>query len=295
MADARQTVPPPASGAATDAAGAAEVVVRANPAFSPRRIGAVALRHVYLLRGSFVRVLELCYWPTVQMILWGFITQFFATQSSYVAQAFGVLLSGVLLWDVLFRSQLGVSVTFLEEMWARNLAQLLVTPIRPLEIVLAFVTVSLLRTAVGILPATLLAILFYGFSIYSLGLPLVGFFTALVVFGWAIGIALNGLLLRYGLGAESLAWVVIFAISPLSGVYYPIATLPHWLQWAAWCLPSSYVFEGMRATLIHGEVRLDLMAASFALAAVYIAAGGWFFLASLRGARRKGSILGVGE
>ena len=276
------------------AAGAGRVALT-NPAFSHRRVAALVLRHYYILRGSTVRILELAYWPTVQMILWGFITQFFATQSTYVAQAFGVLLAGVLLWDILFRSQLGVSVSFLEEMWARNLAQVLVTPIRPLEVILGFVAVSLMRTLVGTLPATLLAIAFYGFSIYSLGVPLVAFFTLLVMFGWAVGIALNGMLLRFGLGAESLAWFVIFAIAPLSGVYYPIASLPAWLQPVAWCLPSAYVFEGMRAVLIHDEVRLDLLAAALALDVGYLVAGSLFFLWSLGDARRRGSILGIGE
>ena len=266
-----------------------------NPAFSPQRLQGMVLRHFYLLRGSLPRVLELAYWPTVQMVLWGFITQFFATQSTYVAQAFGVLLSGVLLWDILFRSQLGVTVSFLEEMWSRNLAQLLVTPVRPFELVLGFMTVSLMRTVIGSLPATVLAIFFYGFSIYSLGLPLVGFFTLLVVFGWSVGIALNGLLLRYGLGAESLAWVVIFAIAPVSGVYYPISVLPGWLQPVSWCLPSAYVFEGMRAVLIDGVVRYDLMAAALALDAVIFTACAGFFLLSIRHARRTGSILGIGE
>ena len=104
---------------------------REPSSFSIRRVAAMVLRYLYLLRGSWPRIAELVYWPTVQMILWGLITQFFLTHSSYVAQAGGVLIAGVLLWDVLFRSQLGVAVSFLEEVWARNLGQLFVTPLRP--------------------------------------------------------------------------------------------------------------------------------------------------------------------
>ena len=123
--------------------------------FSPYRVGAMVLRYVYVLRRSWPRVLELAYWPTVQMILWGFISQFYATNSSWVAQASGVLIAAVLLWDVLFRAQLGVSVVFFEEMYSRNLGHLFVSPLRPHELVLALLSISLMRTLVGVGAAAL--------------------------------------------------------------------------------------------------------------------------------------------
>src|SRR5512144_1093433 len=93
---------------------------RSSTFFSWRRVGALLLRHLYVLRRSWPRLLELAYWPTVQMVLWGFVTLFFVQHSTWVAQAAGVLISAVLLWGVLFRSNLGISVTFMEEMWARK-------------------------------------------------------------------------------------------------------------------------------------------------------------------------------
>ena len=39
--------------------------------FSPRRVGAMMLRYWYLLRSSWPRLLDLVYWPTVQMLTWG--------------------------------------------------------------------------------------------------------------------------------------------------------------------------------------------------------------------------------
>jgi ABC-2 type transport system permease protein len=270
-------------------------VVRSNPAFSVRRIGAMALRYLYLLRGSWPRIAELAYWPTMQMILWGFITQFFAQNSSYVAQAFGVLLSGVLLWDVLFRGQIGVSICFLEEMWSRNLGHLFVSPLKPIEMACALSLMGLVRTVIGLFPATLLAIWFYGYSIYDLGLPLVAFFFQLIAFGWALGLALSGMVLRWGLGAESLAWIAVFALAPISGVYYPIATLPEWLQPLAWAMPSAHVFEGMRAVLIDGLVRWDLMLTATLLDLFYLLLGVLVFLHCFREARRRGLLLQIGE
>lgn len=260
-----------------------------------RRIGALGLRYLYLLRSSWPRVLEMSYWPTVQVLMWGFITQFFSTHSTYLVQAFGVLLSAVLLWDVLFRSQLGVSMSFLEEMWSRNLGHLFVAPLRPLEMALAMTFMSLIRTLIGILPATLVAWLAFEYSIYDMGLALLAFFLNLMVMGWALGLMICGLLLRFGLAAESLAWGVIFALAPISGIYYPIATLPDWLQPVSWALPSAHVFEGMRSVIVDHTFRADLLASAMALNLIYLAAGCGVFLLAFRGARVRGQLLQIGE
>lgn len=264
-------------------------------AFSPQRVLAMVLRYIYLLRRSWPRILELAYWPTMQMILWGFITQFMVSHSSWVAQASGVLLSGVLLWDVLFRGQLGVSVVFFEEMYSRNLGHLFASPLRPYELVLALFTISFIRTMIGVCGAALLAIPLYHFSIFSLGLPLLAFFVNLLVMGWAIGLMVSALVLRYGLGAESFAWVAIFAVAPVSGIYYPISVLPSWLLPVAHVLPSSHVFEGMRAVLFDQTFRIDLFFNAVGLNVVYLIVSVAVFLGVFRAARHRGLLLNVGE
>lgn len=268
---------------------------RSEVLLSIERIAALVLRYVYLLRGSWARIVELAYWPTMQMILWGFMTQFLATRTGYVAQAFGVLLSAVLLWDVLFRSQIGVAMSFMEEMWSRNLGHLFVSPLRVHEMISALLLMSTVRTLIGLVPASLLAVLFFDYSIYGLGLPLVGFFASLLAMGWAIGLLVSGLILVVGQGAESLAWVAVFALAPVSGIWYPIDVLPAWLQAIAYALPSAHVFEGLRAILIDGAFRPDLMVNAVLLDLVYLAAGGLGFLALFRIARRDGQLLQMGE
>ena len=263
--------------------------------FSPYRVGAMVLRYVYVLRRSWPRVLELAYWPTVQMILWGFISQFYATNSSWVAQASGVLIAAVLLWDVLFRGQLGVSLPFFEEMYARNLGHLFATPLRPYELVCALLVISLIRTLIGVGTAAALAIPFYHYSVFAMGLPLLAFFTNLLIMGWSIGLLVSALVMRYGLGAESLAWVAIFAVAPVSGIYYPVTALPPWLQDIAFFLPSSHVFQGMRSELFHHTFRVDLLVNSVLLNIVYLAVGAGVFLGCFHVARKRGLLLQVGE
>lgn len=259
------------------------------------RIGAMLGRYYYLFRGSVPRIVELAYWPIVQVALWGFITKFFLEHSSWLVNAAGALLAGVLLWDVLFRGQLGLSISFLEEMWARNLGQLFASPLRPGELMAAMMLASLLRTSLGLVPATLVAWLLHEYSIYSLGLPLVAFFANLMMFGWAIGLAVCALLIRYGLSAESFAWASIFILAPLSAVYYPVDVLPEAAQAIAAALPSAHVFEGMRAVMIEGVFRIDLFLWAVGLNIAYLAGGAALFLYAFEIARRRGLILQSGE
>ncbi len=259
------------------------------------RIAAMLGRYYYLYRGSTPRIIELAYWPIVQVVLWGFITKFFLEHSSWLANAAGALLAGVLLWDVLFRGQLGLSISFLEEMWARNLGQLFASPLRPGELMAAMMLASLLRTSIGLAPATLVAWLLHEYSIYSLGLPLLAFFANLMAFGWSIGLAVCALLIRYGLSAESFAWASIFILAPLSAVYYPVDVLPGAAQAVAAALPSAHVFEGMRAVMIEGVFRTDLFLWAVGLNLAYLAGGAALFLYAFEIARRRGLILQSGE
>ena len=264
-------------------------------AFSLGRIGAMTLRYWYLLRSSWPRLLELVYWPTMQMLVWGFLQLYLAQNTSALARISGTLIGAVLLWDVLFRGQLGFSISFLEEMWSRNIANLMMSPLRPVEFVAALMLMSLVRLAIGMLPVTALAFVFFGFNIYGLGFALAAFFANLVFTGWAIGLLVSGLVLRNGLGAESLAWSLMFLLLPLACVYYPVGTLPAWLQPVSWALPPTYVFEGLRAALLDRVFRADLMLDALALNAVYLALGLGAFVLLLRSARQKGSLLAMGE
>jgi ABC-2 type transport system permease protein len=259
------------------------------------RIGAMTLRYGYLLRKSWPRLLELVYWPTLNMIVWGLLTFYFSERQPTASGIGGGLLAAVMLWDVLLRGQLGLTYSFLEEIWSRNIANLMMSPLHPGEMAGSLMVMSLIRLVLGMTPVTVLAIALFDFNIYGLGLPLIGFFANLVIMSWVIGLVVAGLVLRNGMGAESLAWSAMMLLLPVSCVYYPVAVLPSWLQWAAWSVPPAYVFEGLRAVLLQGTFRADLMVEAFALNLAYLGLAFAIFLGLVRSARRKGSILAMGE
>ena len=266
-----------------------------NRGISGRRIGAMIMRYWYLLLSSWPRLLEIAYWPVLQVITWGFLQSYIAQNANFFVRAGGTLIGAVILWDILFRGQLGFSISFLEEMWARNLGNLMMSPLKPIEFLMALMAMSLIRLAIGVVPMSLLALIFFEFNIYGLGLPLIAFFCNLIFTSWSVGVFVSGLVLRNGLGAESIVWTLMFALMPLACVYYPARVLPHWLQYVSWSLPPTYVFEGMRALLIDHVFRADLMVAALALNALLLLASFAAFLAFLQSARRHGSLLGGGE
>lgn len=263
--------------------------------FSPRRVGAMVLRYWYLLRGSWPRLLDLVYWPAVQMLMWGFLQTYLARQSGTAAQAGGAFIGAVLLWDILFRGQIGFSITFLEEMWSRNLGNLLMTPLRPAEFVLSLMVMSVIRLAIGLVPVSLLAIAFFGFNLWGLGLAFAAFFVNLILTSWTIGLVACGLIMKKGMGAEGFAWSITFVLLPLCCVYYPVSTLPGWLQAIARVLPPTYVFEGLRDLVLNRHFDATAMAASFGLNVVYFGAAAIVFGLLIRSARRSGSLMQTGE
>ena len=262
---------------------------------SGRRIWGMMYRHIALYRGSWPRLLELAYWPTLQMCIWGFTASFLSAQlGSTAGLAASALLGGVLLWEVALRSQMGVAISFLEEIWSRNLGHVFVSPLRPWELLAALVGMSVLRMLAGVLPAILLAFLLYAFNLFAMGPVAVLFFANLMVMGWWVALGVVSLILRHGAGAEALAWSVLFGLTPFSAVFYPVAVLPGWLQPVSLALPSAHVFEGMRAAL-EGVTRWDHLAWAVGLNAAWMAAALLLFAGQFRQARLRGALLSMGE
>ncbi len=263
---------------------------------SLRRIWGLMYRHLALYRRSWPRMVELMYWPVLQMCIWGFTASFLMSRmGSAGAMAGSVLLGGVLLWEVTLRSQMGMSISFLEEMWSRNLGHVFVSPLRPWELIAALVAMSVIRTLIGVVPAAVLAFVFYEFNLFGLGFQLIPYFACLMVMGWSVALGVVSLVLRHGAGAEPLAWGVLFGLAPFSAVFYPVSVLPTVMQYVAWLLPSTHVFEGMRSILLDGVTRWDHLLAASVLNVVWFGGAVLLFARQFHQARVKGAMLSIGE
>jgi len=261
-----------------------------------RRVWGLMYRHLALYRRSWPRLLELAYWPTLQMCIWGFTSSYIASRLGAAGQlAAGVLLGAVLLWEVALRSQMGVAISFLEEIWSRNLGHVFVSPLRPWELVAALISMSVIRMTIGVLPAVLLAWVLYAFNLFAMGPVLILFAINLMAMGWWVSLAVVSMILRHGAGAEALAWSVLFALTPFSAVFYPVSILPAAVRPVALALPSAHVFEGMRAALGTGVVAWDHLGWAAGLNLVWLGLASWLFAVQFRVARERGALMSIGE
>lgn len=271
-------------------------------AFSVRRILAVMLRQAYLYKRTFHRWLEILYWPALDITLWGFITIYFSKRAGAGNVVIMTILGALILWDILFRAQQSVAVGFLEDTWSRNILNIWASPIRASEYVTGQILVGIIRVAIGASVAIVLGWFFYGFSFFSIGLPLIPFIIALAVMGWSVGVVTTALILRLGQGAEELAWALAFLFQPFSAVFYPVSVLPGWVQAISHAIPASHVFQGLRHWIgtgsfpsEHGPFPAGQLAWALGLDAVYALVAWAVFAWALKQVRDRGLLSRYGE
>ncbi|MFB3812798.1 MAG: ABC transporter permease [Terriglobales bacterium] len=254
------------------------------------RTTAIVLRQFYLIRGSFSRVLPLFAWVGIDIVLWGFITRYLNTVTSPGFNFVPTLLGAVLLWDFFARVMQGVTMAFFEDVWSRNFLNFFATPLSITEYVAGLVLSSIATSSVGLTVMVVLATAVFGLSFFVYGLMLVPFFLVLFLFGIALGIVGSALVLRFGPASEWFVWPIPALLSPFAGVFYPLSTLPRWMQYVSRVLPPAYVFEGMRSIVLGRAASAATLTLAAALAFGYIVLAGWFFTRTYRHAVRTGLV-----
>ncbi|MFH1067290.1 MAG: ABC transporter permease [bacterium] len=254
------------------------------------RIFAIVLRQFYLMRGSFSRVLPVFVWIVIDIILWGFITKYLNTVAAPGLNFVPLLLGAVLLWDFFGRVMHGVSIAFFEDVWSRNFLNIFATPLSVAEYVSGLVISSIATSSVGLVIMFVLAGVIFGLSFFIYGSMLIPFLLILFLFGIALGILSCAATLRWGPTIEWLIWPIPALLAPFVGVFYPISTLPKWMQYTAHLLPPSYVFEGMRAVLSGHSISVSALLWSGCLAALYVFLACLLFTRTYRHAMRTGLI-----
>ncbi len=255
------------------------------------RINAILIRNLYLYKRSLPRIMDIVYWPVMELLVWGFLSAYLEKFQFSSQNVTTVLLGGVVFWDLLTRSQEAISVAFLEEVWEKNFLNIFVTPLKLSEMLTAFFLIGVVRIILVGLVAALLAFLLYHFNILLFGMYLVPFVINLLLFGMAAGVFIIAIIFRYGTSAQILAFGLVFLIQPFAAVFYPVAALPAWAQWISYLLPPSYVFEGMRAVIATGALPSRELWLAFGTNAIYLALSLLLFYRMFRRVKEKGLLL----
>lgn len=236
-------------------------------------------------------MLDVFYWPVMELLLWGFLSIYLQKFDFGGVNVVTILLGAIIFWDLLSQAQRTVSVTFLEDVWERNFLNIFVSPLTVGEFLVSAILLGLVRIALVLVVMAALAFLFYHFNLFSLGFALIPFIANLLLFGWSLGLFTTGIILRWGTSAQVLAFGFIMLIQPFSAVFYPVSALPDVVQWVAYLLPSTYVFEGMRAVVADGALPVrDLVMATVTNLA-YMALVLWYFYAMFAYVKRTGRLM----
>ena len=260
------------------------------------RVFAYTARHLYLYKRSLPRLMEVFYWPILDLVVWGFVSIDLSRQNGALPDFITFFLGALILWDILFRSQQGISVSFLEDVWSRNLLNIFVSPLSPAEYITSLVFLSIIKLLLTSAVMVSLAWLLYSFNVFTLGFTLIPLVLNLIVMGWSIGIITTALIMRYGQEAEVLAWGIALLFQPVSAVFYPVAVLPEWVQAIAMFVPSAHVFEGMREVVVGGGgAPISNIIRAALLNSAYITVSIIFFWWNFKVVKRKGLLTKVGE
>lgn len=251
----------------------------------------LVLRYVFIYRRSTVRLLEVFFWPGVGLLVWGYFTRFIQRAGQGELPHFVTFLIGaMILWDILFRAQQGIVLSFLEDVWSHNLPNVFCAPVRLSEYIAATFLFGLLRVGAALTFLVLLAWVLYHFSLFTLGFALIPFIANLLVFGLALGMITVAIIIRFGQGAEPFAWAIPFIIQPFAAVFYPVNILPAPLQLPSLAIPGTHVFEGMREVILTGTLPWEHVGWAAALNVIYLGVATGLLARMFNLARVRGSL-----
>ena len=252
------------------------------------RTFAIFLRQYYLLKSGMTRIIPLFAWVGIDMILWGFMAKYLNSVGGHVGNFVPSLLGAVLFWDFMVRVMQGVTTAFFEDVWSRNFLNVFASPIRIGDYLGGLIAYSIASSIVGLLVMLLLAGGFFGLSFLTYGIYIAPFLLILLIFGTALGILAAAMVLRLGPASEWFVWPIPALLSPFAGVFYPISTLPFWMQGVSRLLPASYVFEGIRAIVAGESFNGSSLLTGLVLAAGYFVLSVWVFTRTYQFAVRTG-------
>lgn len=252
------------------------------------RIWAVVVRHLYVYKKSLDRLADSFYWPVMDIVIWGLTSAWIEKSQTGLPHLILMLLTGLIFWQVVWRANYEISVNMLEEFWNQNLVNLFSTPLKVTEWIAAVMILGFVKVVLTVLFGGLVVWVLYALNVFSVGWMVLPFIASLLISGWTLGFIGSGFIINWGQKVQTIAWVMGFFVAPFSAVYYPLDVLPMWVQHIAVCLPTTYVFEGMRQIIATGSMPLDMLVKSFVLNALYLALSLWFFISMYERSRAKG-------
>lgn len=251
------------------------------------RVKGVFFRYFFALKKGPHQLSDLFYWPLVDILLWGLTSVWVAKTESNTELPL-ILMTGLIFWQITWRGSIDISVSLLQELWSRNLINLFASPLRISEWCAGVIVLCLGKLVITVFFGLFMVYILYALKVYMIGWAFIPFAAMLLCFGWTLGFIAASLIVRFGHRIEAIAFMVGYVFAPFSAVFYPVSVLPDWAQTISWCLPTTYIFEGMRMILHNRVFPLGYFGMSLLLNAVFLTLALFLFFHSFRKAREKG-------
>ncbi|MBI3508188.1 MAG: ABC transporter permease [Chlamydiia bacterium] len=248
---------------------------------------AVFLRYFFVLKKGLHQLCDLFYWPAVDILLWG-LTSVYVQDLNNLPNFPLILMTALVFWQVVWRGSTDISVSLLQELWSRNLVNLFSTPLKVSEWIGGMLLLGLCKLCCTILFGSLFVYVLYSLNVFEVGWLFLPFVASLLVFGWSVGFLASGFIIYWGNKLEMLAWMTPYLFAPFSAVFYPVHVLPKWAQIISFCLPTTYIFEGMRSILHTGVFPEGYFLMSIALNLLCLTASLYFFHHMFQKSMEKG-------
>ena len=250
-------------------------------------IKALLLKYWYITKNRLDRIFDIFYWPVISLLIWGFTTYYLKEfTGSFIINIF---IGGTVLWVFFQRSLQDITTYILEDFWSRNLYNVFSSPIRWSELIFSIIIFGLIRAVITFFFLALLSWILFSFNIFGVGIFAIALFaTGLVLLGWVFGILVAALIFRYGLRIQVFAWSFAWLIQPFSAVFYPLASMPVWIQKVSLVFPTTHIFEVMRHAFQYNTILWKNMAYAFGLNFILLIVACWVFKKSIDVAKKKG-------
>jgi len=257
------------------------------------RIKAIILQNILFIKHSLEEMIDTFFWPTMDLIVWGLMTVYISQMQGITTHVISFLIGGLILWNIVWRAQQDMSISFLRNSWSSSLINMFSSPLKTSEFIIGTMILGFIKILFTLALVSIIAIWLYSFNIFKLGIYFIPFFANLIVFAWIVGLVVTGLIVRFGIKIQALAWSLITVLHPLSAVFYPVAILPAALQKIALALPTAYIFEGMREVLASGTASWNYVLMAVILNIFYLIIASWFFGFMFKKAKQKGKLVRI--
>lgn len=221
--------------------------------FSLHRIFTLTLHFLYTMKRNPTRIIEIIVWPSFEILLFTLLAASIENVENNQIKVGLLILSGIIFWDFFSRIVQESISQFLDDASSKNIQNILLTPVKPIEMLTGLSLASFLKMIISSLFLLLIVLLIYPNIFLNFGLVSFAWIAILILYGIIISIFGISLILIFGQKVSFIGSFLSTLIQIFSCVFYSRETLIEPLKTISYLIAPSYIFEIMREYIESGQ------------------------------------------